>query len=109
MKEGKKRGAERTQIATRDEEWSDERLKTFLSLEPPASLPADYNILLKAYRGMTVELFERFLPFFIEAGKDINVTLDDGSTFLDLVSQHRKSTAYASVLENHGAEKRKSG
>ena len=30
MKEGKKRGAERTQIATRDEEWSDERLKLFL-------------------------------------------------------------------------------
>ncbi|MCG8413099.1 MAG: PA4642 family protein [Pseudomonadales bacterium] len=109
MKEGKKRGAERTQIATRDEEWSDERLKTFLSLEPPASLPADYNILLKAYRGMTAELFERFLPFFIEDGRDINVTLDDGSTFLDLVSQHRKSTAYASALENNGAEKRKSG
>ena len=109
MKEGKKRGAERTQIATRDEEWSDERLKTFLSLEPPASLPADYNILLKAYRGMTAELFERFLPFFIEDGRDINVTLDDGSTFLDLVSQHRKSTVYASALENNGAEKRKSG
>lgn len=35
MKEGKKRGAERTQIATRDEEWSDERLQTFLTLEPP--------------------------------------------------------------------------
>lgn len=106
MKEGKKRGAERTQIATRDEEWSDERLKTFLSLEPPASLPADYNILLKAYRGMTAELFERFLPFFVEDGRDINVTLDDGSTFLDLVSQHRKSGDYANALEGVGAERR---
>ncbi len=106
MKEGKKRGAERTQIATRDEEWSDERLKTFLSLEPPASLPADYNILLKAYRGMTAELFDRFVPFFVEDGRDINVALEDGSTFLDLVSSHRKSTDYAATLENAGAKRR---
>ena len=92
MKEGKKRGAERTQIATRDEEWSDERLKTFLSVEPPESLPADYNILLRAYRGMTAEVFARFLPFFNEAGKNINEKLENGSTFLDLVLQHRRST-----------------
>lgn len=105
MKEGKKRGAERTQIATRDEEWSDERLKTFLSLEPPASLPADYNVLLKAYRGMTADLFERFLPFYIEEGRDVNVALEDGSTFLDLVANHRKSTAYAEALSKVGAKR----
>jgi len=105
MKEGKKRGAERTQIATRDEEWSDDRLKTFLSLEPPASLPADYNILLKAYRGMTAELFDRFVPFFVEDGRDINVALEDGSTFLDLVSTHRKSADYADTLEKAGAKR----
>ncbi len=39
MKEGKKTGAARTQIATRDEEWSDERLKTFLELQPPEGMP----------------------------------------------------------------------
>ena len=103
MKEGKKRGAERTQIATRDEEWSDERLQAFLSLEPPESLPAEYNILLKAYRGMTAELFQRFLPFFTAAEKDINIRLEDGSTFLDLVLQHRRSTAYADALRDNGA------
>lgn len=103
MKEGKKRGAERTQIATRNEEWSDERLKAFLGLEPPAHLPADYNVLLKAYRGMTVELFRRFLPFFIEDGRDINIKLEDGSTFLDLVNQHRKSSEYAEALKDVGA------
>lgn len=108
MKEGKKRGAERTQIATRDEEWSDERLKTFLTLEPPEGMPADYNILLKAYRGMTAELFERFLALFVEDGRNINIALPDGSTFLDLVSQHRKSTQYAAVLETAGATRAKS-
>lgn len=103
MKEGKKRGAERTQIATRNEEWSDDRLKAFLELQPPASLPADYNILLKAYRGMTADLFARFVPFFLEDDRDINVKLEDGSTFLDLVSQHRKSTDYADILKDAGA------
>ena len=101
-KAGKKRGAERTQIATRNEEWSDDRLKSFLDLEPPASLPAEYNILLKAYRGMTAELFSRFLPLYLESGRDINVKLEDGSTFLDLVAQHRKSADYAEALKANG-------
>ncbi len=104
MKEGKKRGAERTQIATRNEEWSDERLQSFLSLEPPAGMPADYNILLKAYRGMTAELFTRFLPLFTADGRDINCKLANGSTFLDLVSQHRRSEAYAEALREAGAK-----
>jgi len=108
MKEGKKRGAERTQIATRDEAWSDDRLKTFLALDPPAGMPADYNILLKAYRGMTADLFARFLPFFVEDGRDINVTIPDGSSFLDLVSRHRRSADYVQALVDHGAERRKS-
>ena len=104
MKEGKKRGAERTQIATRNEEWSDERLKSFLTLEPPEGMPTDYNILLKAYRGMTADLFARFLPLFVEAGHDLNTSLDDGSTFLDLVRTHKKSGEYRSALEEAGAK-----
>ena len=104
MKEGKRRGADRTQIATRDEEWSDERLKTFLDAEPPTGMPTDYNILLRAYRG-TAELFERFIVIYKEGGRNINVTLSDGSNFLDLVSQHRKSADYAAALEDAGAIK----
>lgn len=107
MKQEKKRGAERTQIATRNEEWSDERLKTFLVLEPPSGMPADYNVLLKAYRGMTAELFERFLVFYLEDNRDINVALADGSTFLDLVTQHRKSKSYAEALKTLGAKNSK--
>lgn len=103
MREGKKSGKDRTQIATRDEQWSDQRLQDFLVLEPPEGMPAGYNILLKAYRGMTADLFERFVPFYVEAGFDINVSLEDGSTFLDLVSRHRKSTEYASILAAAGA------
>ena len=103
MKSGKKRGTERTQIATRNEEWSDERLKSFLNLEPPADISPDYNILLKAYRGMTEELFTRFIPIFQRSGRDLNCSLSDGSTFLDLVYEHRKSSNYAAILESAGA------
>jgi len=109
MKEEKKRGVERTQKATRDEDWSDERLKTFLQVQPPEGLPGDYNILLRAYRGMTAELFGRFLEIFVEAGHDLNVSLDDGSTFLDLVSNHRKSTDYTALLQQLGAQPRITG
>ena len=101
----KKKGAERTQRAVRDEFWTDERVHGFLSILPPEGVPADYHILLKAYRGMLPDAFERFVPFFIEAGHDINVKLVDGSTFLDHVSRHRKSAAYAEILEDAGAER----
>lgn len=101
----KKKGAERTQPAVRDEFWTDERVHSFLSILPPEDVPADYHILLKAYRGMLPDAFERFVPFFIEAEHDINVKLKDGSTFLDHVSRHRKSTAYAQILEEAGAER----
>lgn len=105
MKENKKTGAARTQPATRNEEWSDERLKAFLALEPPEGMPADYGILLKAYRGMTAELFARFLPFFIEAGLDLNAPREDGSTLLDHVAEHRRSTEYVAALEAAGARR----
>ena len=103
MKQGKKTGTQRTQQATRDEEWSDERLKAGLDVLPPEDLPHDYNILLRAYRGMTAELFARFIVFYKDAGHDINVSLENGSTFLDLVSRHRKSVEYADILKQAGA------
>lgn len=108
MKEEKKSGADRTQKATRDEEWSDERLKAGLDVLPPEGLPHDFNILLRAYRGMTADLFARFVVFFVEAGHDINVSLEDGSTFLDLVSRHRKSSEYGEILKQAGASEKAS-
>jgi len=103
MTEEKKKGSERTQKATRDEDWSDERLKTFFELLPPEGMPVDYNILLKAYRGMTADLFARFVPLYVEAGFNIDSALQDGTTMLDLVSNHRKSTDYAAALIAAGA------
>ncbi len=108
MKEGKKTGAQRTQQATRNEEWPDQRLQACLDVLPPEGLPHDYNILLRAYRGMTAELFGRFIVFYQQADHDINVALEDGSTFLDLVSRHRKSAEYAEILKQAGADSKAS-
>lgn len=108
MIEEKKTGAARTQAAVTDELWTDERVQSFLEMLPPEGMPSDYNILLKAYRGMLPDTFERFIGYFIEAGRDINVRLSDGSTFLDHVSRHRKSVEYARLLEEAGARRSRS-
>ncbi len=104
MIEEKKTGKDRVQPATRNEEWSDERVKAFLELEAPEGTPADYHVLKKAYRSMLPEQFSRLIPFFVEAGRDINVKLDNGQTFLDHLKQHRKAMPYIEVMENHGAK-----
>jgi ankyrin repeat protein len=86
------------------EEWSDERVKGFLGLEPyDASINADFNALQKAYHAMREEDFERFVTFFVEAGRDLNARNAHGETILDIISQHRRSTAYADALKAAGA------
>ncbi len=103
MIDDKKVGKERTQPAVRNEEWSDERIKAFLTLLPPEGTPTDYHLLQKAYRGMLPYQFERFVAFFVGAGHDINVRLSNGSTILDHVNQHRSSGAYQDILRQVGA------
>ena len=68
-------------------------------------MPADYCVLLKAYRGMTAELFARFVPIFTAAGRDLNTTLADGTTILDHISEHRRSGEYIDALVEAGATK----
>ncbi len=104
MKTEKKSGAERTQRAVRDEWWSDERVKSFLNMQPVAGESADYHVLLKAYRGMVPEAFVRFIAFFVEDGRDLNAPGPGGRTILQLVSGHRNSGEYAQILRDAGAK-----
>lgn len=90
------------------EEWSDERVKSFLAITPYDSrINADFNVLIKAYQAMIAEDFERFVGFFVEAGRDLNAVDEHGDTILDVVSRHRRSTAYAETLRKAGAKKAK--
>jgi len=103
MKSEKKTGASRTQLAVTDEWWSDERIQTFLHLQPVAGEPADYHVLLKAYRGMEPDAFARFIAFFVAAGRNLNEPGPSGKTIVQLVAEHRHGSDYARILNNAGA------
>ncbi|WP_250656092.1 PA4642 family protein [Alkalimarinus coralli] len=94
-----------SQPKTVDEDWSDERVKTFLALQPVDETNPDYHVLSKAYQYMVAFDFARFVTFFVEEGRDINATDLEGKTILDLVSQHGNSAAYAESLIKAGAQK----
>ncbi|MDO3721414.1 PA4642 family protein [Marinobacter sp. chi1] len=87
------------------EEWSDERVKSFLAIDPyDKTLNPDFHALLKAYQAMRAEDFERFIGFFREAGRNLNAVNERGETILDLISQHRRSVDYAEALKKAGAK-----
>ncbi|OEY66150.1 PA4642 family protein [Marinobacter sp. X15-166B] len=86
------------------EEWSDERVKSFLATTPYDSADnPDYFALVKAYRAMRAEDFERYVGFFVAAGRDLNAVNADGQTILDHISEHARGTAYARALQQAGA------
>lgn len=86
------------------ERFDDERIKTFLHVEPYGQLSKDYVALEKAYRGMVAENFATFVQFFVEAGMDLNTTNERGQTFLQVISQHRHAGDYMDALKAAGAQ-----
>lgn len=86
------------------EHFDDERIKTFLEVEPYGNLSRDYCALEKAYRGMIAENFATFVQFFIAAGMDINATNLEGKTLLQVARTHRNSDAYVAALTAAGAQ-----
>ena len=57
-------------------------------------MPTDYNILLKAYRGMTVELFTRFIAIFVD---DFTGTTLNRPEFLKALDKLRTGEARAII------------
>ena len=86
------------------EHFDDERIKGFLTLQPPVGVSADFHVLEKAYRGMIPENFETFIRFFTEAQRDINATNVEGMTLLQIVKTHRHGEEYAAALIAGGAK-----
>lgn len=86
------------------ESFDDERIKGFLDVSRYGNLPQDWCALEKAYRGMNAENFATFVGFFVESGKDINITNPQGQTFLQVISEHRNSTDYVEALKAAGAQ-----
>ncbi len=88
-----------------NEELSDEQIRGFLASNPPVHVHADYHCLVRAYRGLTADDFQRFLAVFTDAGRDINALNEHGETLLDVVSTHESCADYAAALEQVGGRR----
>ena len=86
------------------EHFDDDRIRTFLNVEPYGDLEHDYCALEKAYRGMRGENFVTFVKIFVDAGKDLNALGPDGKTFLQSIKAHRNAEEYVVPLEAAGAK-----
>ncbi|MCK9563590.1 MAG: PA4642 family protein [Bacteroidales bacterium] len=85
------------------EVFDDARIESFLQFIPPEGVDADYHVLEKAYRGMTVESFVTFVKIFLENGRDINARNPQGRTILEEIRTHRLAEEYIAILEANGA------
>ena len=92
-----------SQPKVEDEQWSDDRIKGFLSLKPLDGSSHDYHVLSKAYQHMTPAFFDRFLAMFVAEGRDLNAKSIEDKTILTLVSEHRRSVDYLKALNAKGA------
>jgi hypothetical protein len=81
------------------EVFDDARIRGFLNVLPPTGMNADFHVLEVAYRGMTPESFIRFIPFFREAGRDLNAKNPQGETLLDVLTRHRHGAEYLVALQ----------
>lgn len=86
-----------------DEVWTEARVREFLDVKPAEDVEADFHTLMKAYQAMRADDFAKFVALFAEQGRNINAHNPHGHTALYYVRQHRKSTEYAQILEQHGA------
>ncbi|PRA67905.1 hypothetical protein CQ065_08830 [Pseudomonas sp. MYb187] len=82
------------------DEISDEYVKSFLQYEPADATSPSLHKLVKAYRGLRIDDFERFVGFFVEAGLDLDLDGKDehGQTFVDQIRDQRNGAEYIEII-----------
>lgn len=81
------------------DEIGDEQIKLFLDFEPVDATSPSQHKLIKAYRGLRIDDFERFLVFFVEAGYDLDGKDEHGQTFAEVIKDQRNSGEYIELIE----------
>ena len=81
------------------DEIGDEQVKQFLAFEPVDATSPSLHKLVKAYRGLRVNDFERFLVFFLEAGYDLNGEDEHGNDFIAQIKDQRNADEYIELIE----------
>ncbi len=83
-----------------DEIWDAERIRGFLDKAPMGKgQNPDFSALLYAYRSMRADDFAVFIGMYVDAGRDLNATSQQGLTLLDTIRDHRTSAAFREILE----------
>ncbi|HGM5582625.1 PA4642 family protein [Pseudomonas sp. REB1044] len=81
------------------DEISDDYIKTFLQFEPAdGQTSPSHHKLIKAYRGLRIDDFERFVGFFVEAGYDVDGKDEHGKTFAEAIADQRNAPEYIEVI-----------
>ncbi|EZP31185.1 PA4642 family protein [Pseudomonas sp. RIT288] len=81
------------------DEIGDEQIKLFLDFEPVDATSPSLHKLIKAYRGLRIDDFERFLGFFVEAGYDVDGKDEQGKTFVELIADQRNAPDYIELID----------
>ena len=80
------------------DEIGDEQIKLFLDFEPVDATSPSLHKLIKAYRGLRIDDFGRFLAFFKEAGYDLDGKDEQGQTFVDIIKDPRNADEYIELI-----------
>jgi hypothetical protein len=81
------------------EEITEESIKLFLAVEPADATPPSLHKLIKAYRGLRIDDFERFVGYFVEAGYDLSATDAQGKDFIALIQDQRFAEPYIEIVK----------
>ena len=80
------------------DEIGDAQIKLFLDFEPVDATSPSLHKLIKAYRGLRIDDFERFLVFFVEAGYDLDGKDEHGKDFVALIEDQRNAGDYIELI-----------
>ncbi|AZD31714.1 PA4642 family protein [Pseudomonas chlororaphis] len=81
------------------DEIGDAQIKLFLDFEPADATSPSLHKLIKAYRGLRIDDFERFLVFFVEDGYDLDGKDEHGKDFVALIQDQRNAADYIELIE----------
>jgi hypothetical protein len=85
-----------------DEVWDDARVESFLHKPPMGDEPAEYSLLLNAYRAMRPDDFRRFMALYTAAGHDPAARNRRGETLRDTIAGHRHAAPFLEILDQAG-------
>lgn len=86
------------------EELTDERIRSFLNLQPPQGESRAQHILTRAYRALREDDFARFIRFYAATGLELNPVDRSGEPFLTTLSRHQHAAPYLQALRQAGAQ-----